>query len=50
MATATVEGEKGVRGSVMMGAANAMKREILVIYSEVIKEIPGNRDIQKALK
>lgn len=50
LASTTVKGEKVVRGSVMMGAVGAMKREVPVIYSDVIKEILGNGDIQKALK
>ena len=50
LASIKIKDEKVVRGSVMMGAAGAMKREVPAIYSDVIKEILGNRDIQKALK
>lgn len=50
LASIKIKDEKVVRGSVMMGAAGAMKREVPAIYSDAIKEILGNRDIQKALK
>ena len=50
LASIKVKDEKVVRGSVMMGAVNAMKREVPVIYSDVIDKILGDSDIQKALK
>jgi hypothetical protein len=50
LAKTVVQDEQVVRGSVMTGAVKAMKREVPVIYSNVIKEILGNRKIQKALK
>ncbi len=50
LAKSKVKDEKVVRGSVMTGAAGAIKREVPAIYTGVIQEILGNREIQKALK
>ena len=50
LASTKVKDEKVVKGSVMMGAVNAMKREVPVIYSDLVNEILGDSKIQKALK
>ncbi len=50
LAKAKVKDEKVIRGSVMMGAVGAFKREVPLVYSGVIKELLSNREIQKALK
>ena len=50
LASMKVKDEKVVRGSVMTGAVNAMKREVPEIYAGVIDAILGDPGIQKALK
>lgn len=45
-----LKNEKVIRGSVMTGAVRAFKREVPMIYSSIINDIVGNREIQKALK
>ena len=50
LAKATVKDSKVIRGSFWTGPAGAFKRKVPGIYSDIIKEILGKPDLQKALQ
>ena len=50
LASTTVKDQKVIRGSFWTGPVGAFKREVPVIYSDIIKNILGQDAIQKALQ
>lgn len=50
LASVTLKNEQVIRGNFWTGAPGAFKRKVPVVYSNLIKEILGNREIQQALK